>query len=404
MNLMKKLWLAIAVTTSMSVLAQVDSDSSVSADREMESTQKFIEAKREVSLRNKLVDFTLGGDLRLRYQHFKESVGGLDQRSEEPSNVYEAEFNLLVDYAADKSWASVLMRFKNNLGMSFLNGTIDNIEMKKALVGYTFYEKDNSKIGIRAGRDSGYNMFDSRVQFAGNYDGVWLRYDDSFEEVGDFYVDFGPFVVDSEADHYAWIGETGLKDIGDTGAFLKYSFINWSKKGGTLEPGLNGAIVANSNYWKFQNHQMLVGYVLNPEVVGAVVKTYAAYGLNTKADVHALTSGSKANRFWYAGVTAGDILQAGWAVDVCYQSVGAQAIPDTDISGISNGNAAGNIFYDGTNALGRGNYKGWAVKSGYAITQNTVLGLEYEISRAKNTNIGGQHKYSHAEAHVIYAF
>jgi hypothetical protein len=412
MNLLKKLGLAIAILASVYVIA--GDDDSVSADRGMESIHKFVDARSNVELRNKLVDFTLCGDLRLRTQHFNEKVGGTDVRGSDtayPSSVHQAEFNLLVDYETSKTWASVLMRFKNDFGSEHLSGTMDKVSMKKALAGYRVYEEGNSCFSIRAGRDSGYAMFDSRVQFDSNFDGIWARYEDSFAGICDTYVDFGPLVVSDIVDHYAWVAETGFTDLAGTGAFFKYSFINWSKDSKTIN--LSTDLPENkSPYWQFRNHQVLGGYILNPEIVGAPVKFYGAYGVNTDADANVtldstkITGGKKANKFWYAGITTGDILKSGWAVDLCYQAVGAQAVPDIDISGISNGNVQGNKFYDATtkSALGRGNYKGWALKSGYALTENMVLGFEYENSRAKDTAIGGQHKYSKAQVEAIYAF
>ena len=128
------------------------------------------------------------------------------------------------------------------------------------------------------------------------------------------------------------------------------------------------------------------------------------------------TGGRKANWAWYTGVSIGVVKKQGdWAVDVNYQWVQAQAVPDFDVLGIGRGNAAGLGFYtvnrDGTGgatnqqtAGGNTNYRGFEIEALYAITNSLVVQQNFKYSNTLNTNIGPDEKFRQYEIEFIYAF
>ena len=421
MKLFKYLLPIVLVATSMLFSAGQD---------DFEVVKDFVESKGKVSLAKKDVDLTLSGDLRVEYQHIKEKIGGVKMRGSgavipgttitvQPApatNNFDAEFNFIVDYASENAWAKVHMKYDNNLGI--FSGSDNAIEMKTALVGYRLFDDDKSILQIQAGRTPGCDMFESEVQFDNKFDGLWLRYDYAFEGMTEFYLQGGPCLVDDSANHFLWIIEVGLGAIVDTGLYFKYSCIDWSKSGNTYYIGsaasgsTTGTVPAGYAKDRIRYHyktsQFTLGYVFSPEVLAKDVKAYGAYGFNSSAKRLAITNNQKANTFWYAGVTLGNIKQANdWAMLIRYESVEAQAIQQSDISGIGNGNINGEILYDAStvaDARGYGNYKGMALEAGYAVTDNLVLVAKYKSSKPKRKKIGGTHTYNLFEGEVVYAF
>ena len=91
-----------------------------------------------------------------------------------------------------------------------------------------------------------------------------------------------------------------------------------------------------------------------------------------------------------------------WSVEIQYQYVQAQAIPEGDVSGIGRGNVLDESFTT-CSRRGEGNYKGWRFESLYAITDNLIIDTIYEFSNAANKQIGGPHEYEKFEVETIYA-
>jgi hypothetical protein len=383
-------------------------------DRQMEVIQKFINEKQKINLRKKSVDLTIGGDLRLDWEHLAETVDGVDQRTTQAdsdlplgNNEYDATFNFLVDYKTDKAWATTWLQFNNLLGSKVkdIGGTYNKISLRRAMVGYRLVDEGDLTFNIRAGRTRGYNLFDSKVMYGSNYDGVFFELGYSQPEWFDFDMKGGPFIVSQQDSHYGWTYQVFFNEIAGTGLYLNYAFIDWSKNGTTYD-SINSVYLENNPQWDFINSQFILGYRLPEEQFGKAVKVFGSYGFNSAAKGIDLTNGKKANKSWYVGTVVGRIAEEGdWSVEVGYQSVEAQAIRGDDLSGYGIGNAQSNNFYDNNgNALGKCNYKGYGVQGAYALSDNLTMALEYRNTRAKDSSIGGQHKYSKFEAEVVYAF
>lgn len=100
----------------------------------------------------------------------------------------------------------------------------------------------------------------------------------------------------------------------------------------------------------------------------------------------------------------GKVVKEGdWALEVQYQYVEAQAMPDDDTSGIGRGNVLDESFTS-CSRRGNTNYKGWRLEGLYALTDNMTLDSIIEWSKAADDKVGGPHTYSKFELEAIYAF
>jgi hypothetical protein len=190
---------------------------------------------------------------------------------------------------------------------------------------------------------------------------------------------------------------------------LKYSVIDWDTKS-FANPKL-------AQLYRFLNSQVTGGYKFVPSWLNQTVTLYGAYLVNHKAIGVAQTNGELANKAWYTGFSIGKVRKKGdWSMDVSYQYVQAQAVPDYDVSGIGKGNAAGIGFYvikpsdpnsDYTtikNAFGRVNYQGINGELLYLFQDNITIYQSYCYSWNANSNIGPKTKFSQYEVEIIYAF
>lgn len=308
------------------------------------------------------------------------------------------------------------------------SGTFGDVRVRTAFFGYNIFEECNSRLDVEVGRRVLNDLFDSYVQFKQQMDGFALRYSNAFECVGDFYVTFGAFVVDENVDHYGFALETGLLDICDYGFDVKYSLIDWraSKK-------FNRCHVKDPIGERFLVHQFTGAYHLNPEWLCAPAQIYGALLWNSDAkkidfldfddeeghhrdgrdsrddrdsrDHHRRHHhDKKANFGGYVGFMVGKVRCEGdWFVDVRYEYVGAQTIPDFDVAGIGRGNG---FDYPITVSpeFGNTNYQGIRVAGLYALTDNLSVNPVYSYSLAADKKIGGRNNFGKWKLQFIYSF
>lgn len=268
-------------------------------------------------------------------------------------------------------------------------------------MGYNICCSDEARFDIEIGRRHLYHVFDSEVQFLSRFDGILLRYI-AQTSYGDAYVYLGGFLVDERADHFGWITELGYQNICDFGFDVKYSFIDWEKG------GINRCFEHNPPGQKFLISQLTTHYHFNAEMLCKPMKFYAAGLCNHAAknfkiiDTDEIVDGDQ-KYAWYAGFRLGEVICSGdWALDIQYQYVQAQAIPNCDVSGI----ARGNWFDESLTKTGRGNtnYKGIRVEALYAINDNLIFDARLQGSKEIDKSIGGKHHYSEFRFEAIYAF
>lgn len=335
-----------------------------------------------------------------------------------PTNFYQGETNLYLDFDGGKDWVETQIQFKNNLGIE--SGTSNGVSMRKAWIGYSFYEDCLTEIYLELGRKGLSSIFDSRIQFDNTFDGILFTYDREFKCVGNLKVYGGPFIVDYRTNHYAWVGEADFEDIAGTGFYTKYSWIKWKKQG----VDRNG--VKDSPNYRFINSQIMVGYDFCPDIVGCNTGIYGAYLINHAAKRVTSSNFGKHNQAWYVAAEIGKLGKQGdWLFDVCYQDVGYQAVPNIDMSGIGRGNSTGrgdtaavanpwdpSLFtvpsdvnlVPAAQAEGNTNYRGVEVRTYYGVTDRITLKATSDYSWQKFVTIGGTNKFLKFDLQIIYDF
>lgn len=434
-------------------------------------------------------------------QHYQSlrGPGDVDYRGLPLShNDWDVEFNLKFKYTFEKAWMAAHLNFDNGCGVRGFNerefgldirdfcdtddeivvrrnrvlaikgsGESNRVNLKRAYMGYNLWADGVHRFDIEVGRRKLEDAFDSEIQFSSRFDGVLLKYATAFEDVADFYWNLGAFVIDERVNHLGYATEFGFLNIYDTGINLKYSFIDWVKR------GTNRDFARDPLGTDFQNSQFSFEYHFNPEFF---CKSYPAefYGeflVNHAARKTIFTHYKKENFAWHLGLYIGGVKKAGdWAVDLEYVYLQAQAVSDDDVGSIGRGNILDeclvDVVFDPKNSIegevfvildeddniidiipanghgsdlsdvtsssfssrscssassssssdrlravggllprrGNANFKGWRFDVLYGLTDNLSLEFTYEVSSAVNKKIGGDHFFTHYELEAIYAF
>lgn len=432
-------------------------------ERDFQALREYLKTKREIPLEEKDDNLSISGDVRFEWRHMNESQSGNALRGGNKvkpdtgiaisRNDFDCEFNLKFDYVMDKTWAVAHLQYDNSAGVDsqelpctvdregfFGSGRCDDLCLKKAYFGYSFWDNPCSRFDIEVGRRGNlYYVFDSRVQFLSRLDGIVFKYEAKSEAFRKYYAKLAGFVVDERVNHFAWATEVGFIDIWDSGVDFKYSFIDWmpharGRCGKLLckdehVPAVfrnKADFIHNPLAFQFYVSQWTLAYNFDPDLFcGVPVKAYGAFLMNHGRKYAKVFKGTnvvatplntevyqyegrptekiRANLGWYVGVLVGDVQKEGdWSVEVQYQYVEALCMPEMDEAGISRGNVLDESF----TRTGRGftNYKGWKVEGLYAITNELSLDAIVEASRQANRRLGGRHRYSKVELEAIYAF
>lgn len=376
----------------------------------------FIESRGLIKCRQKEGALTIAGDVRARWVVAGEEENGRKKRGQGTSianDRYKSEVNLFLDYVAPRAWVSTKLKWVNFDGRD--GGTATKTEMERAFIGYDVYHVKDTDFYIEIGRSKLDYIYESKVEFSSVFDGIHFYFTRKWDGVGKFTLHGGPFIVDSFTNHYAWIVETFVTDWRKTGLSFKYSIVDWRRHSPTFPygndtKGSKEKIVDNPRY-NFIVSQMLFGY--NRKIDMFKCKTlfvYAAVLVNHDAKRRPQTDYKKLNGAWYAGFTLGKLCKAcDWSMDINYQSVQAQAVPEFDLAGIGHGNADNGllsdaILFNSDKGLFT-NYKGVSLSLLYAMTDSLSLRAQaqYAVPRDK-LKLGGDFKYKAFEMSVIYAF
>jgi len=412
-------------------------------ERDFQAVYDFIKCKRQIPLADKVNDLMISGDVRFEWENIVEKHDGERLRGRGalrdprwfngqriPDNEFDVEFNLMLDYRGNCTWAVVQVEFDNNAGIcvnrrgccgTFVDGcdlnhnytqdtldgdpngchgsgVCDNICLRKAYFGWNIFEESCCRLDVEIGRRHFYDAFDSRVQFGSRFDGILFRYSNCFDCVADFYVNLGLFVIDESSNHWGWVTEIGMLNICDYGIDVKYSFIDWAKN------GRNRCDVDDPRGMQFRVSQFSGAYHFNPELLCVPTTIYGAFLWNHDAEKWADTNFKRKHFGWYLGFMAGEVCQEGdWHVDINYQDIQLATVPDCDVSGIGRGNVRC-VPNTVDISAGNTNYKGWRIEGLYALTDNLALNPSWEYSREEDVHIGGRHRFAKWELQFIYAF
>jgi hypothetical protein len=429
MKLLKYLLPIAMATCGFAATLMADDFSTVkeARERDADAVNAFIKSKRAITVQEKGGALMVSGDIHAEWSHLRcwthhrrrrgsqSSKRRVPQRPHAPfaTNEFTIEANLMFDYRTERTWASIQMQMSNAAGIKnqervrrvnwdrnfmYGSGSLDNLVLRRAYMGYNVIEHGTSRFDIEIGRRRGYDFFDSKIQFYNFFDGIYLKYANSFEGITDFTAKTAAFVVDFRANHFAWAGELGFLNMADLGLDFKYSLIKWKRD------AANAFGKEHAKGSKFINSQYTLAYNLSPDWIHYRTTVYGAFVHNHDAPSSRRTHHKKAANAWYAGAKMGQVKRQGdWSVEANYQWVEAQAIPESDCSGICRDNPQNISFYQHKWA-GFANYKGWMVDTYYALTDNLTLNMNADRVHQAERRIGGKHRSWQFQLAAIYAF
>jgi hypothetical protein len=360
---------------------------------QFEALKAWIATKRQVTIKERGGSLSLSGDLRSEYTTSNEQKNGfknIGTSSYHPliaSDQFRIAFNMLLDYRAEATWASVKLKFSNSMGV--ISGTNNRLNLERAFIGFRVVDSEKFTVDLEPGRRKLNYTFDSRIEFSALMDGLLIKYDQSSDRYGDFYIHGGPFVVNDIKNLFAYVMETGIYKIYNTGFYVKYALTDWYTK------HFNSA-VENARFEYFVN-QVLLGYRFNAPGIDKVSIFYAAFLINSAAPKRAIFNNKKSNKATYVGFAMGEARKKGdWALDSNFQWVQPQAIPDFDFGGIGAGTAISTI-YETTS------YIGGLFEFLYLITDNLTISQQFKYSKSLDI-LPNRYTYKQYRLEFIYAW
>lgn len=332
-------------------------------------------------------------------------------------DLWELVVDLFLNFKYKKSYGGIRLRFDNDMGS--LGGTAGDIELIRAFMGYQFTGTSLPIINLEVGRVVRSDYLESKVMFNIDdyFDGVYFHIHQHVNKILIIESVLTGFVVDWLTDQYGWAGQFSIEHYPNRGPRFRYCYIDWEKNGTTRIFNGSGDPVGftkDNPRFQFRISQFLLEYIWQSTPgLNLPVKVYGAYLINHAArrklaNGMTLTGNRKENNAWYAGVTIGKTTKPKtFSLDMNYQWVQAQAIPDFDSQGTGNGNPRSNVFYGPAvgdfsglpvvvtqaNANGDSNFKGWQFILNYQFTKNISARVQYQFSNVENKSIGPDRTY-----------
>ncbi len=360
---------------------------------QFEALKAWIATKRQVTIKERGGSLSLSGDIRAEYLTSNEQQNGLKNignNSLHPliaSDQFKISFGLLLDYRADSTWASVKLKFSNNMGV--ISGTNNKINLERAFIGFRIVDNERFTIDMEPGRRKLSYTFDSRIEFNAIMDGLLIKYDQSSDRFGDFYIHGGALVVNDYKNLYAYVVEFGVLNLFNTGVYLKYALIDWYTK--------HFSNPVENDRFEYFNNQFLAGYRFVAPYIDKVSILYGAFLINSAAPKRAIFNEQKANLAAYLGFTMGEARKKGdWAFDTNIQYVQPQSIPDYDFGGIGAGGSDLPIYE-------KTNYIGGLFEFLYLITDNLTISQSFKCAQSLHY-LSNHYKYKQYKLEFIYAW
>ncbi len=396
----------------------IDSSSDNLEQKDINALREWINTKRQVTVREMGGALSISGEVRTELQSTSETINGRQQRSNKkaashgsdlgpvafPQNAYDVEVNIMLDYRTEGSWALIKLEFDNDCGV--FSGTLNKIKLERAVWGVRIIDGDTYYFDAELGRRRLSMMLDSKIEFNSFFDGIWFRYDQGLDSIGDIYAHAGVFVINDAHNQYGYVGELGFLNIGNTGLYAKYSLIDWNTK------DLHNKY--KDRVFDFVVSQMIIGYKFIPKKLDKMVQIYVAGLWNASAHKIALTHHKLANLGGYLGFSIGELKKKGdWALDCNYQVLQAQCVPNFDVQGIGLGNVSGVGFYNLKNGTpikdpnqpqGNVNYRGFQLTFDYLILNQLDFQQSWQQSITLDKDIGPFRRYKQYEMEFIYGF
>lgn len=361
------------------VAAQKTGPASQVSQDQAAKAKEYLASKRSVELSDRFKDgaLTLGGEVALEYHKLSETRRDVKETSPDVSNagnVANVAAKLMLDYKTENTWASIKLKFKNDVGQDagqqqekskaaeetlvktedekrrVGSGTKNKVSLDKAFFGFNLFESESSSLDVEIGRNQRESYFNSKLQFDSYQDGIALLAQKSFDKFGDGYATASVHMVDTGSRHAGFTGEAGLNHIYGSGLNLSYSFSNWKKSGkGAYNENATPKRKDNAMHHCYQISQFTASYDISEDLIKVPVSIYAAFLVNhaaqkeekraaaTTPTVILESTEKKNNTGWYAGFVVGatKIKKKGdWQFESYLSYVGGQLIPFYDMPGI----------------------------------------------------------------------
>lgn len=425
---------------------------SLSDSRNMKSLREYVDSQRNISIFQKGGSLLIAGDVRFDMNYVQEKRDGINLNNsgsaihtldyrEYPSLSYDAKASLSLKYTAQKSFADILLKASHNTGWDTENYTVSSaagpfdydsykptksgFKLEKAVFGTDLINNESQSLSVELGRQRLYDLFDSRITFMQKFEGVALKYKNVFEGVARLHATLGGIVISDRAHHYGFAGELGLGQIADTPFGLKYAHYKISKNGNYSDGSSSNTSSASSASYKYYNKaynysvsHLLAYYDTSLDyMVSAPLKLYAAYAYNHDAVSRSEFNNKKKPHAAYGGFTVGDVKAPGSGyLDVIYQYVQAESVPELDNCGAYYGMNQTHIPNVAVPTAGYTNFKGFAINGGYLATKEILVSAKFvaldEVDgdftyTAGSTGYQAQHStldFKKFEAEVAYIF
>ena len=402
-------YLFAACLLSSSLSATTIDESDDIDQKDINAVREWINTKRQVTVRELGGALSISGEVRTEFQSSAETRNGINQRGHlgfAPANAFDVEVNLMFDYRTEHSWGSIKLEFDNDAGI--FSGTLNKLKLERAYWGVRPIDADTWTFTIELGRRRMSTIADSKLEFNNFFDGAWFRYDQGLDTIGDIYAHAGVFIINDNKNQFGYLGEIGIMNIGNTGFYSKYSLTDWDTK------QLHNKV--QNERFDFVVSQLLLGYRYLPKKLQKVVQFYIAGLWNSAAHKLKITNHKRANWGAYAGFSIGELKKKGdWALDVNYQVLAAQCVPDFDVQGIGLGNSNNSGFYTAkingeggpntrSNAGGNVNYRGFQMTLDYLLTNQLNFQQSWQQAITLDDAIGPFRRFKQYEIEFIYGF
>lgn len=384
---------------------------SMSDSRNMKSLREYVDSQRNISIFQKGGSLLIAGDVRFDMNYVQEKRAGTNVNKgttihgnayrEIPSLSFDAKASLSLKYTAQKSFADILLKASHNTGWdtenySVASGAIpfdydsfkptkSGLKVEKALFGTDLVKDESQSLSVEVGRQRLYDLFDSRITFMQKFEGVALKYKNVFEGVARLHTTLGGMIISDRAHHYGFAGEVGLGQIADTPFGLKYAHYKISKSGNYSDGSPADTTLTRDTYkyydkaYNYSVSHLLAYYDTSLDyMVSAPLKLYAAYAYNHDAVSRSEFGSKKKPHAAYGGFTVGDVKMPGSGyLDVIYQYVQAESVPELDNCGAYYGMNQTGIPNVVTPTAGYTNFKGFAINGGYLATKEILLSAKF---------------------------
>ena len=142
-------------------------------------------------------------------------------------------------------------------------------------------------VSMQRARQGESTIVDSKLEFNSFFDGMWFKYDQSYDPIGDLYLHVGVFVINENKNQFGYLGEIGIINVGGTGFYTKYSLVNWDTK------DFHNKI--KNERFDFVVSQLIFGYKFLPKRLQKIVEVYLAGLWNSAARKLKISHHKRAN-------------------------------------------------------------------------------------------------------------